>query len=60
MPIIKMNDILAFISFTNWSGMGESVLLPVLQKGLPAGTGQRKVLQLDDSNQPFWGYVEAI
>jgi hypothetical protein len=60
MPIIKMNDILAFISFTNWSGMGESVLLPVLQKGLPAGTGQRKVLQLDGSNQPFWGYVEAI
>jgi hypothetical protein len=59
-PIIKNNDILAFISFTNWAGQRESVLLPVPVKGLPAGTGQRKVLQLDAANQPFWGYVEAI
>jgi hypothetical protein len=60
MPVIKKDDILAFVSFINWAAQEESVLLPVLQKGLPAGTGQRKVLQLDGSNQPFWGYVEAI
>jgi len=60
MPIIQANDLLAFVSFINWAGQEESVLLPVAQKGLPAGTGQRKVLQLDASNQPFWGYVESI
>ncbi|MCC7350222.1 MAG: hypothetical protein IT446_06600 [Phycisphaerales bacterium] len=61
-PIIHAGDRMAFLTAIDWTGYSTHLLLPSLQedKGLPAGTGEGKVLQLDAFNQPFWGYVEAI
>lgn len=58
-PIIHAGDRMAFLTAIDWTGYSTHLLLPSLPEGLPAGTGQRKVLQLDAFNQPFWGYVES-